>query len=110
MRALVTGSTGFVGGHLVDRLLARGDDVTALVRTPARAAGFAERGVRLVTGDLGDKEALREATRGQDVVYHVAALTGAVNEAAFLAANRDGTVNVAQAASEVTVPGRGSCW
>ncbi len=97
MRALVTGATGFVGGHLVDRLLERGDTVTALVRAPARAAEAASRGVRLVPGDLSDHDALRQAVRDQDVVYHVAALTGAVDEAEFMLANRDGTANLAQA-------------
>lgn len=100
MKALVTGATGFVGGHLVDRLLERGDTVTALVRSPARAAEAAGRGVRLIRGDLSDLSALREAASGQDVVYHVAALTGAVDEAEFMLANRDGTSNLARAAVE----------
>lgn len=103
MKALVTGATGFVGGHLVDRLLAAGDDVTALVRTPARAAGLAARGVRLVPGDLHDHAALREAVRGQQVVYHVAALVGATDEAEFLRANREGTANLV-AAMEAVAP------
>lgn len=98
MRALVTGATGFVGGHLLDRLLARGDTVTALVRTPAKAIGWAERGVRLVSGDLADVGALTEAADGAEVIFHVAALTGAVDEAEFLAANRDGTRRVVTAA------------
>ncbi|MEO5800968.1 MAG: NAD(P)-dependent oxidoreductase [Gemmatimonadales bacterium] len=98
MKALVTGGTGFVGGHLIDQLLERGDTVTALVRSPARAASAAARGVRLVQGDLADLEALRAATEGQDVIYHVAALTGAVDEAEFMMANRDGTANLARAA------------
>src|SRR5689334_3713705 len=98
MRAFLTGATGFVGGHLVDRLLAGGHQVTALVRTPAKAAGMAERGVRLVQGDLRDLRALREGAAEADVVYHVAALTGAVNEEEFLTANREGTANVLQAA------------
>ncbi|MEP6591535.1 MAG: NAD-dependent epimerase/dehydratase family protein [Gemmatimonadota bacterium] len=93
----MTGATGFVGGHLVDRLLARGDTVTALVRTPARAADVAARGVRLVPGDLGDLAALDRAAADQDVVYHAAALTGAVDEAEFMAANCDGTANLARA-------------
>lgn len=98
MRALVTGATGFVGSHLVDRLLARGHEVVALIRSPAKAQGLAERGVRLVPGDLGDVAALTTAAEGADVVYHVAALTGAVDEAEFLQANREGTANVVRAA------------
>lgn len=98
MRALVTGATGFVGSHLVDRLLARGHEVVALIRSPAKAQGLAERGVQLVRGDLGDLPALTAAAEGTDVIYHVAALTGAVDEAEFLQANRDGTANVVQAA------------
>jgi nucleoside-diphosphate-sugar epimerase len=97
MKALVTGATGFVGGHLMDRLLERGDDVTALVRSPTRAADAANRGARLIRGDLSDLAALSEAVAGQDVIYHVAALTGAVDEAEFMMANRDGTANLARA-------------
>jgi dihydroflavonol-4-reductase len=96
MNVLVTGATGFVGGHLVDRLLERGDCVTALVRTPARASNLASRGVRLVPGDLHAHDALAAATQGQDVIYHVAAALGASTEAALMAANRDGTVNLLQ--------------
>lgn len=98
MRALVTGATGFVGSHVVDRLLARGHEITALVRSAERARPLADRGVRLVLGDLGDPAALQAATEGQEVVHHVAALTGATDEAAFLAANRDGTARLLRAA------------
>ncbi len=100
MRALVTGATGFVGGHLVDRLLDRGDSVTALVRSPAKAVGLEARGVRLVRGDLDDQRGLAEAAAGQETIYHVAALTGAVDEAEFMRANRDGTANLARAARQ----------
>jgi 2-alkyl-3-oxoalkanoate reductase len=98
MRALVTGATGFVGSHVVDRLLERGHEVVALIRSPAKALGLAERGVQLVRGDLDDIPALTTAAAGVDVVYHIAALTGAVDEAEFLQANREGTANVVRAA------------
>lgn len=104
MKALVTGGTGFVGSHLMDRLIAAGDEVTALVRSPAKAAGLHERGVRLVPGDLDDLEALRLAAAGQEAVYHVAALVGARSEAEFLRANRDGTANLVGAV-EAVAPG-----
>jgi nucleoside-diphosphate-sugar epimerase len=98
MRVFLTGATGFVGGHIVDRLLARGDQVTALVRSPRKAEGLAARGVRLVAGDLHDLPALHAGAAEADVVLHAAALTGAVDETEFLTANRDGTANVLTAA------------
>jgi nucleoside-diphosphate-sugar epimerase len=104
MKALVTGATGFVGSHLVDQLLARGDEVTALVRSPARAAPLAAHGVRLISGDLAAVAAIAEAVADQDVVYHAAALTGARDEAEFLAANRDGTTQMVNAAVRAGVP------
>ena len=98
MNTLVTGATGFVGGHVVAALLARGMEVTALVRSPARAAGLERLGVRLVTGDLHDEDALRRACEGQAVVQHVAGVIAARDEAAYLRANRDGTSNLLRAA------------
>ena len=94
MKVFVTGGTGFVGSHLIDVLLERGHEVTALVRSPAKAEGLAERGVQLVRGDLDDHAALRDGARDAEVLFHVAALTGAIDEAEFLRANRDGTANL----------------
>ncbi|MGB7212296.1 MAG: NAD(P)-dependent oxidoreductase [Gemmatimonadales bacterium] len=101
MNILLTGATGFVGGHVADRLVARGDRLTALVRSAARAQRLADAGVVLVLGDLDDHAALRRAAEGQDAVCHMAALTGAVDEAEFLHANRDGTANLIRAVEEI---------
>lgn len=98
MKTLVTGGTGFVGSRLIDLLLARGHAVTALVRSPEKAGRLRESGVRLIVGDLANTTALRQATADQDVVFHVAAVTGARNETEFQAANRDGTANLIEAA------------
>jgi nucleoside-diphosphate-sugar epimerase len=98
MRALVTGGTGFVGRHLVDALIRRGDAVTVLVRTAAKARGLTERGVAIAAGSLDDPAALRGATANQDVIYHLAGLVAARNEAEFLAVNRDGTRRLLAAA------------
>lgn len=104
MKTLVTGATGFVGSHLVEQLLQRGHQVSALVRSPSRAAPLAARGVRLITGDLSDTRAIAEAVAGQDAIVHAAALTGAISEAEYFAANRDGTARIVEAAVAAGVP------
>lgn len=98
MRALVTGATGFVGSHLADALHRRGDEVTALARSPGKAKALASLGVRVIIGDLHDVSALDSAMGGQDVVYHVAGVVAARSESEFFHANRDGTANLAAAA------------
>jgi nucleoside-diphosphate-sugar epimerase len=98
MRALLTGGTGFVGSHLAETLRRRGDDVTALVRSPTKAKELARLGVRIATGGLDDERALHEAASGADIVYHVAGVVAARGEAEFMRANREGTGAVLRAA------------
>jgi nucleoside-diphosphate-sugar epimerase len=74
VRVLVTGATGFTGGHLARALAGRGYNVGALVRDVARAQELASSGVRLEPGDLRDRASLTRATANIDVVYHVAAI------------------------------------
>ena len=104
MNALVTGATGFVGRHLVDALVQAGDTVTALVRSPEKGRPLGKKGVRLAPGHLGSMEALRSAVHGQEVIYHVAGLVAARNEAGFLAVNREGTLRLLEAAADVGRP------
>jgi len=75
VRALVTGATGFTGGHLARGLAARGYDVHALVRGRGAAAdALAAAGMTLVEGDLRDSGSIAAAVQGVDVVYHIAAI------------------------------------
>jgi UDP-glucose 4-epimerase len=73
MRALVTGGAGFIGSHLADALVARGDDVVVLDDLSGGSAGNVPNGAHLVRGDVADEAAVAEAVRGCDVVFHLAA-------------------------------------
>lgn len=99
MKALVTGGTGFVGSHLLEALLRRGDAVRALVRSPAKAAALGLEGVEWVAGGLDDEERLARAAEGVDVVYHVAGLVAARDEAEFHDVNAAGTRRLLDAAA-----------
>ena len=73
MRVLVTGGTGFVGSHLIERLIARGDRVHALVRAGSRRDVVESFGAEVLTGDLDDAAALAAACEDCEVIYHCAA-------------------------------------
>ena len=73
MRVLVTGATGFTGGHLAAHLAAAGDHVRVLVRRDRRGLVDSSK-FSVVEGDLRDADALKRAAEGADVVYHIAAI------------------------------------
>ncbi len=74
MRALVTGATGFTGGHLARHLCRHGASVRALVRgEDRRSASLAADGMELCTGDLTDRASLVRALAGVDIVYNIGA-------------------------------------
>jgi nucleoside-diphosphate-sugar epimerase len=73
LRVLVTGATGFTGGHLAKFLAERGDSVRVLVRSGKRAIADADR-FEIVEGDVRDADALKRAAEGIEVVYHIAAI------------------------------------
>lgn len=74
MKILLTGGTGFVGGHIAERLTADGRAVRALVRSRAKASKLAALGFELVEGDLTSPESLRRAVDGCDAVIHLVAI------------------------------------
>ncbi len=77
MKVLVTGAAGFLGGHLVDMLLERGDDVRAMVRPVEDATRLKSlAGVEVVHGDLTGAQSLKSAVKDMQRVYNVAARTG----------------------------------
>lgn len=74
MRVLVTGASGFTGGHLARRLAQRGYAVRALVRTSTQADDLAKDRIDSVLGSLDDRGSLNRAVKDIDVVYHIAAV------------------------------------
>jgi nucleoside-diphosphate-sugar epimerase len=71
---LVTGATGFLGSHLAEALLSRGERVRLLVRRPDAARWLVERGADCIAGDLSARTRLADAVHGCRAVIHCAAL------------------------------------
>ncbi len=106
MRVMLTGASGFLGGHVLERLLAESVQVAALVRDPQAAADLQARGVELVTGCIEDPLALMAAlATPTDCVFHVAADTSTWrgHEARQNRTNIDGTRNLIAAAKAAGV-------
>jgi nucleoside-diphosphate-sugar epimerase len=91
MKVFLTGGTGFIGSHLIEILLAQGEEVFALVRDPARATWREGRNVHLLRGDLFSIPALPS---GIDLVFHLAGKTKARKSADYYTANVEGTASL----------------
>lgn len=97
MRALVTGSTGFIGTHLVAALAARGWQVRCLVRHTSRREALAAYEIEYVVGRLEDRASLHQAVRNVDVVFHLAGVTRVHRPADYDRINAEGTRNLLDA-------------
>jgi nucleoside-diphosphate-sugar epimerase len=96
MKILVTGGGGFVGGYIVERLLARGYAVRSIGRSPQPE--LVAKGVEVVCGDLTDATAVSAACEGVGAVFHVAARAGVWGSwESFYGPNVIGTRNVLSA-------------
>lgn len=113
MKILVTGGAGFIGSHLVDRLVKEGHEITVMDNLfrgnrqnlePSIASGQ----VAFLNQDIRDFELVKQACRGCDLVYHLAAqsnVMGAVEDIRYsFSTNVVGTFNVLLAAKEQGVP------
>lgn len=97
---LVTGATGFTGGHLALRLARSGHPVRALVRPGASVGHLRAAGITLVEGDLRERADVRRAAEGASRIFHIAAVfrTAGHHDSYYEDVNVGGTENVLDAA------------
>ncbi len=112
---LVTGGAGFIGSHLVEALLAKGARVRAFIRYNSRSdRGWLDTlpktslaNVEIIAGDIKDSDAVRNAVKGCDVVFHLAALIGIpysyIHPRNYVDTNVIGTTNVLTASLDYGV-------
>ncbi len=111
-KVLVTGAAGFIGSHLVERLVREGHRVRAYVHYNSRndwgnlelVDPAVKREIEVVTGDIADPFSVRHATKGVQVVYHLSSLIAIpysyVAPQSYVQTNVQGAINVLQAARD----------
>lgn len=112
-RVLVTGAGGFIGSHLTERLVSLGAVTRAFVHYNSLGAwGWLSHSpvkgdIEVVAGDIADRDCVRHAVNGVDIVFHLAALIGIPYSyhapVSYVRTNIEGTLNVLQSALEANV-------
>ncbi|QAT40523.1 NAD-dependent 4,6-dehydratase LegB [Clostridium sp. JN-9] len=114
-KVLVTGSEGFIGSHLTERLVELGANVTALVQYNSfNNWGWIDtfdkevkNSIQVVTGDIREYDVMKRIIKGQDVVFHLAALIAIpysyLSPMAYVRTNVEGTANVLEACRDYNV-------
>lgn len=97
MKVLVTGGNGFIGSHLVEELLQRGNEVHCLVRKTSDLSFIDSLKVHLIYGDLLQRELLGKAVAGKDYIYHLSGVKRARKKETYYEVNHIGTQNLADA-------------
>lgn len=103
-KILITGANGFIGAHLLQELVARGHDVTCLVRRCSVLERIRRLAVRLIQGDITDRDSLPAAVAGQEVVFQLAGCMRALRTEQFFEVNEQGLRNVAWACARQSTP------
>lgn len=112
-KVLVTGAGGFIGSHLTERLVELGASVVAFIHYNSRNYwGWLEeskylKDIQVITGDIRDYDSVKKAMKGNNIVFHLAALIGIPysyeSPLAYIKTNIEGTYNILQAARELNI-------
>lgn len=105
MNIFITGATGFIGHHLVKKLLDEGHIVHAIFRLQAKSEQIKHNNIKWFKGDILNNESLRIAMNGCQQVYHVAAYAAACEKKPgdFSKYNVQGTINVIETAKQLGI-------
>jgi uncharacterized protein YbjT (DUF2867 family) len=90
----IAGATGFVGGNLVDDLLAKGFKLKCLVRSDRAGEALSSRGVEVVRGDITAPGSLKGVLKPEDFVIHLVGIIEEKGKTTFQAVHADGTANL----------------
>lgn len=100
MKALITGSNGFIGSHLVELFLDHGYEVRCMIRRTSQLQWIEHLPVQFVYADIRDRDSLINAVSGMDYVLHLGGTVRARSEEIFNAINYTGTENLLQACKD----------
>lgn len=97
MKALVTGGTGFVGSHLVDKLIEKGWQVKCLTRKSSNLRWLKNLNIEIVCGSFFDDSSLKKAVEDVDYVFHIAGAVMSKTKQGYYISNQIATKNLAEA-------------
>ena len=96
-KIFITGATGFIGRFLVEELCAQGYlDLTALVRQTSDTSFLKSKGVKILSGDIADRDSIERITGGYEVVFHCAGFVSNSDKRILKGVNIRGTENICQ--------------
>jgi len=101
LKAIVTGGTGFIGSHLVEKLLMESFDVYCIVRDPSKLRFLQGINVKIIKADCSDKESLKKIEWDFDYIFNLSGITKATHLEEFFLSNYIGTKNLIEVVSEV---------
>jgi nucleoside-diphosphate-sugar epimerase len=90
-KVFITGGTGFIGSHLVDKLLAKGYQIKCMVRKSSNLKWLADKNIELVYCDFFNEQLITQAVEDVDYIYHIAGVTFAKSKEDFFRGNVEAT-------------------